>query len=300
VWMSCSIGVTSMGLPNEAAEHSVDVPDKPLTNQAAEQALSAKSAEGNVLGGDVFDDHIAQHRIRVLSGKSTSKIRSEGAKVEMADPPASDDEDVMQQTRRVPPMACKPSDGQLPVSIGSLEAATARQNELHRCMLASWKAIAQKKPIVPPLKALGTALVSALGKRGHHRSCAWPIEGKAASPPEQQDRERCFEWKINLPKPCTGATEAGGAFAIDVFPRAGVLCWRVMRTHSEFKALSCDLQRVDQIAYREISSQFPCWLSSHEGRRSKLEAWLRSVIADCPRAPLWNSEVIRFLTHMRI
>jgi len=166
VWMSCSIGVTSMGLPNEAAEHSVDVPDKPLTNQAAEQALSAKSAEGNVLGGDVFDDHIAQHRIRVLSGKSTSKIRSEGAKVEMADPPASDDEDVMQQTRRVPPMACKPSDGQLPVSIGSLEAATARQNELHRCMLASWKAIAQKKPIVLWFLRLASAdtIVLALGQ----------------------------------------------------------------------------------------------------------------------------------------
>jgi len=298
VWMSCSIGVTSMGLPNETAEHSVVVPDKRLANKAAKQALSAKSAESNVLVGDVFDDHTAQHRIRALSGKSTSKIRSEGAKVEMADPPASDDEDDMQQIRMVPPRARKPSDGQLPVSIGSLEAATARKNELHRCMLASWKAIAQKKPIVPPLNTLGTALVSALGKRGHHRSCAWPIEGKAASPPEQQDRERCSEWKIKLPKQCTGATEAGGAFAIDVFPRAGILGWRVMRTYDEFKALSCDLQQVDQIADREISSQFPCWFSSHEGRRSKLEAWLRSVIAACPGAPLWNSEVVWFLTHM--
>jgi hypothetical protein len=307
--MSCSIGVTLVGLPNEVAELSVVVPDKRLAKEAVE-ALPAKSAESNLWGGDGFGEHAAQH---CNSGKNSLKIRSEGTKVKWAESP-SDDEDDMPQIRSVLPETRKALDGQVPVSIDSLEEATARKNEVvveddvqfiatpgaPSLYAGKLEGKCAEDAIDPPLAALGTALVSALAKRGHHRSCAWPIEGKAASPPEQQDRERCSEWKIRLPKQCTGATEAGGAFAIDVFPRAGILSWRVMRTYNQFETLLRRLQQMDQIAHRDISSQFPCWFSSHEGRRSKLEAWLRSVIAACPHAPLWNAEVVRFLPHMRI
>jgi hypothetical protein len=125
------------------------------------------------------------------------------------------------------------------------------------------------------------------------------IEGRPAIARKPQDTCRCDRMTVRLPSERSGATKAGGAFAIDVSWCDGGEPKRCMKTYKQFQVLCHRIRARDAIAYGHIKAPFPgrCLLNmfrDHEFYRSKLEAWLRSVIAVCPQKHVLNEEVANF------
>lgn len=143
-------------------------------------------------------------------------------------------------------------------------------------------------------------IVGTRGKTDVDKTLPRRIEGKPAITRKLQDTCRCDRMKVRLPSERSGATKAGGAFAIDVSWCDGGEPKRCMRTYKQFQVLCHRIRARDARAYGHIKAPFPGrWLLNmfrdHEFYRSRLEAWLRSVIAACPQKHVLNEELAIFL-----